>query len=64
MDEEFSEYCIDLSLICVQRSFLVEEEFAESSVNFVIIFEEYEVYDRWKREFYLLLDKPVNIFKI
>lgn len=64
MDEEFSEYCIDLSLIWVQRSLLVEEEFAESSVNFVIIFEEYEVYDRWKREFYLLLDKPVNIFKI
>lgn len=30
MDEEFSEYCIDLSLICVQRSLLVQEEFAES----------------------------------
>lgn len=30
MDEEFSEYCIDLSLIWVQRSLLVEEEFAES----------------------------------
>lgn len=42
MDEEFSEYCIDLSLICVQRSLLVEE-FAESSVNFVIIFEEYSL---------------------
>lgn len=30
MDEEFLEYCIDLSLIWVQRSLLVEEEFAES----------------------------------
>lgn len=56
MDEEFSEYCIDLSLIWVQRSLLVQEEFAEFLKNIV--------YDRWKREFYLLLNKPVNIFKI
>lgn len=58
MDEEFSEYCIDLSLIWVQRSLLVQEEFAEFLKNIV--------YDRWisKCEFYLLLDKPVNIFKI